>query len=926
MVATTTTTAVDATASASASAEAAAAAAAAAAVKASAENISAANLLLESKKKKKKKKTRAFKLPRAGDAPVKDWLAYLERKKSASPAVRFSLFERAVRQLPGSFKLWVRYLRERKALVATVAPTDPARRATYDTFRRAMVFMHKMPRIWIEYLELMMESGLITETRRTFDECLRALPITQHHRIWPLYLKFVRQPHIPTETACRVYRRYLMIEPNDAEEFVDYLVSAKRYEEAAAILIEVLNKEKYVSKQGKSHHQLWLELCQLVSEHPDGVRNIKVEPIIRGGLRKFSDMIGQLWCALAAYHIRRGSFEKARDIYEEAIQTVQTVRDFSQVFEAYAEFEEQSLTALMEQMGEEGLDGNEEVEWRMARYEQLMERRPLLLSSVLLRQNPHNVDEWHKRVALFSSQPSEMILTYRDAVKTVDPSKATGKVHTLWVEFARLYEATSLEEARKVYERGVQEPFRKVDDLAELWCQYAEMELRHKNFQRAVNVLRRATAMPSKKQLVDESGRPSVQARVHKSLKLWSMYADLEESIGTLEGTKAVYNRMLELRVATPQVIINFATFLEENKYFEEAFTAYERGVALFKWPIVFEIWNTYLAKFIKRYVSQLHLVQALTQQQSCPLIIYSARPYLCLLGLTQFVRTPLVSRFKIGQGGDKLERTRELFEQCLENIPAKFAKVIYLMYADFEEKYGLGRHAMAVYQRATQKVPSEDRFEMWQLYIKRAAALFGVVYTRELFVAALEDTLLSDKDMQAMAMDFASLETKLGEVDRARAIYSHTSQYCEPKSAKKFWDAWEDFEVRHGNEDTYREMLRIKRSVAAQSNTSSNVNVFRAAEEAARALRDGGNAMAAAESEAAARAAPQQTAFVKAGGAPAGNRDEIDLDDDDDDDEEEDGNATETATNNVDIEEKAVPDEVFGGIGAKALLSQKSA
>ena len=52
------------------------------------------------------------------------------------------------------------------------------------------------------------------------------------------------------------------------------------------------------------------------------------------------------------------------------------------------------------------------------------------------------------------------------------------------------------------------------------------------------------------------------------------------------------------------QIIINFGLFLEENKYFEEAFTAYERGVSLFKWPIVFEIWNTYLAKFIKRYVS----------------------------------------------------------------------------------------------------------------------------------------------------------------------------------------------------------------------------------------------------------------------------------------------------------------------------------
>lgn len=30
---------------------------------------------------------------------------------------------------------------------------------------------------------------------------------------------------------------------------------------------------------------------------------------------------------------------------------------------------------------------------------------------------------------------------------------------------------------------------------------------------------------------------------------------------------------------------------------------AYERGVALFKWPHIYDIWNTYLTKFIKRYV-----------------------------------------------------------------------------------------------------------------------------------------------------------------------------------------------------------------------------------------------------------------------------------------------------------------------------------
>ena len=31
-----------------------------------------------------------------------------------------------------------------------------------------------------------------------------------------------------------------------------------------------------------------------------------------------------------------------------------------------------------------------------------------------------------------------------------------------------------------------------------------------------------------------------------------------------------------------------------------------------------------------------------------------------------------------------------------------------------------------------------------------------------------------------------------------------------------EFWDAWKTFEVKHGNEDTFRDMLRIKRSVEA--------------------------------------------------------------------------------------------------------------
>lgn len=41
---------------------------------------------------------------------------------------------------------------------------------------------------------------------------------------------------------------------------------------------------------------------------------------------------------------------------------------------------------------------------------------------------------------------------------------------------------------------------------------------------------------------------------------------------------------------------------LQENKYFEESFQVYERGIALFKWPHVKDIWQAYLTLFVDRY------------------------------------------------------------------------------------------------------------------------------------------------------------------------------------------------------------------------------------------------------------------------------------------------------------------------------------
>ena len=74
----------------------------------------------------------------------------------------------------------------------------------------------------------------------------------------------------------------------------------------------MLNDDKFYSIKGKTKHNLWLELCELLTRHAIDVYGLNVDAIIRTGIRKFSDEVGPLWTSLAEYYIRRGLHDKAR--------------------------------------------------------------------------------------------------------------------------------------------------------------------------------------------------------------------------------------------------------------------------------------------------------------------------------------------------------------------------------------------------------------------------------------------------------------------------------------------------------------------------------------------------------------------------------------------------------------------------------------
>ncbi|KAJ3997530.1 hypothetical protein F5050DRAFT_1799008 [Lentinula boryana] len=770
-------------------------------------------------------------------------------------------------------------------------------RSLVATFERALMWLPNLPRLWLMYLSIFFHPTCpsvisYTHARHTFDRALRTLPPSLHARIWVRYLLWAESRGGSTLVA--IYRRYTSVDPSVTENFTHLLLhpidGKARPLEAAKLLLSLARKAakgEYQSPEGKSPYQLledWIDVVEkfsdevgldvddtvqsnaeaaqaeakdtedkvgtepasvdgklvriagpAVSVDADGKvlppydedtdfqspRKLNIEQIIhKDGFSVYKDQAGRLWTGLATYWIKRGEFDRAKETFEKGLASVLTIRDFTQIFDAYAEFGESLISAMMESLAdeedeEEAAETEKELDTRMKEFEELMDRRPFLINNVLIRRNPNDVQEWEKLVALHGEDDEKVAETYTKALETINPRKATANLHRLYVNFAKFYEEggttgqaePDLDSARKIFEKGTKVNFKAVEDLAEIWCEWAELEIRHDNYDEAIRVMQRAAAIPKNTRINYHDHSLSVQTRLFKSLKLWSFYVDLEESIGTVETTKMVYDKILDLRIANAQIIVNYAAFLEENKYYEESFKVYDRGVDLFTFPISFEIWNIYLAKFVKRY------------------------------------------------GGSKLERARDLFEQALEKCPPKSCKPIFLMYAKLEEECGLAKRAMSIYERATQVVADEERFEMFTIYIAKATANYGLPATRPIYERALE--VLPDRHTAEMCLRFAALERKLGEIDRARAIYAHASQFCDPRVNPQFWSEWNAFEYETGSEDTFREMLRIKRSVQAQFNTEASYIAAQtmAAQQGTRQVSDNTveeapDAMAAAERE----------------------------------------------------------------------------
>lgn len=724
------------------------------------------------------------------------WLKYLSylRKAPTDEENYFPkllvTFERAVSAIPANDKLWREYTHEFRSFARAHHPLHASRSAARSVSKRGAHAVSSSAVLWAELLQHQLADNCLEDARNTLNSALRAVPVTQHEQIWDVILSDYPWKEAPLP-AVHLLRRYAKFAPDDAPlPLAKALIAAVRIDDALDVLRTALAQPSWAPRD-MSRQDVFLLFVKTAARHAANVRLTPVSDVVNVAVKEAGAPVGELWSILAEFYIRRSDFTQARAVLEHAISSVTVARDFAIAFDAYTKLEESLVEVLASRLEKQRGKMQEkqlerEVAMQLTRLEYLVDRRPMLLSDVQLRQNVHNVHEWHKRMRMLKStgDHSAVVDGYTRAIRTVDTDRAThGRKHTLWLAFAHYHEQSGdLTSARRTLENALLDEgsFRTPEDVAAVWCEFAEMELRAGDLVRAIKVLRRALSFDTdadrSPRFSTEEEKPTVA--VKRSRRIWLFLLDALNCTDDVDDITAAHKRMLDAKVATPSSILHGAVYLEERRLFERAFRLYDRATAALAWPEALQIWVIYLTKFVERY------------------------------------------------GSKRVERARDLFEEAIRSapttkssgnlIPHSHVKILYVMYAEMEERFSLGRHALAILDRAVRAVREEDRAELYRLYIVKTATLSGVSRTRAIYVEALQTM----RDLEAVvefACRFSAMERRLGEIDRARAVYVECCRVVDTRvggNFARFWKEWEEFEAEEGNEDDVRNMLRWKRRV----------------------------------------------------------------------------------------------------------------
>ncbi|AJU63796.1 Syf1p [Saccharomyces cerevisiae YJM326] len=791
----------------------------------------------------------------------KRYIEYWKEEGRTDKQIRW-LYERFCSQFVTDTSIWEDYIRWE----STKEVVETSR--IFWLFQRCLKScVRDCDRICLSYLELAIEQYDLAMIRHALASSLMKMEREMHRKVWDPVIKFVEEKVLPltqldstqedeeestdeaelinvllvkgftkggfiseeiSENGSRgdiwsshILERYLKVAPQQ-----------KRNESLATLALTRDNitiksvYEKYLPQDENSGKYLpsselpfELNFNYLASLEKLGLDN-QYEEFMRQMNGIYPDKWLFLILSLAKYYISRGRLDSCGDLLKKSLQQTLRYSDFDRIYNFYLLFEQECSQFILGKLKENDSkffnqkDWTEKLQAHMATFESLINLYDIYLNDVALRQDSNLVETWMKRVSLQKSA-AEKCNVYSEAILKIDPRKVgtPGSFGRLWCSYGDLYwRSNAISTARELWTQSLKVPYPYIEDLEEIYLNWADRELDKEGVERAFSILEDALHVPTNPEILLEkykNGHRKIPAQtvLFNSLRIWSKYIDYLEAYCPKDAnssdkifnkTKTAYNTVIDLRLITPAMAENFALFLQNHHEVMESFQVYEKTIPLFPPEIQYELWIEYLE------VATSHQLSSLSP-----------------------------------------EHIRFLFEKALENLCSNGidCKTIFIAYSVFEERIsGLISKSIEILRRGavtgTVSVSThlESRLQLWRMCISKAESTLGPSVTRELYQECIQ--ILPNSKAVEFVIKFSDFESSIGETIRAREILAYGAKLLPPSRNTELWDSFEIFELKHGDKETYKDMLKMKKVLesnmlidsASVSHEEGNINFVAAA------------------------------------------------------------------------------------------------
>lgn len=721
------------------------------------------------------------------------WLAYYQSKGDDDVYGKIFILERAVRSARGSVELWLVYLELVLELAKELSYYHNKNQFEMINriFDRALHALPDNLEIWMKYLKYLVDkTSEVSRIRQLFNRCLVQVDAKFHSKIWPMYLEFADK--IGGITGSKIYQQYLQYEPKDIADVVDELKAFDEYEAYKFYTMVLENPGEY--NLSSSLLELWKDYIDLQFEigltKEDPHWDSQFEAKVKFAIAKFPDQLGKFYMTLTGYMTNRGFPNKSRYYFDLALKSCSTIPDFVMIYNDYVDFEQEELTILQENEA-----SDDEFRFRLNYYENLLSNHGLLFNDARLRHDINDLDVWFDRLQLFKDDLDNTLKTYVMALTRINPihshsssNNSKNRFSRLWIDYANVYASKGdFNTANVVFNKATTSTFPSTHQLGELYIKWSEMMLESPNDpeDKAIAVIENVLMKPSKNDT--EKLRESSQLWNYYFELLESLVDDVEESKESIDRFVDGYDKCIKLKLATPQMLLNLADTLHSWNRLAKSYTVYERGLEVFPDDIInSRIWSVYIKHILEDKVD--------------------------------------------------VERILNTFDECLfsgdKKIAGHLCKPITLLYVDYLETKEPGYKVIGILRKIIKRLYDsaeeesllkaerdqvhKDKYDLYEMLISKVGHLNETSFKREIFEEILNDGQLRLDELIRFSNELIDFEIMEKSFKRTRALFEHITSLTNPQSAVilPVWDKWESFELEYGDEQSFKEMARLKRQL----------------------------------------------------------------------------------------------------------------